>query len=103
MTAENAYSHPNYLNSNYSFTGERWVDIEGLLKYQQSNYYRVRNKQSGHIMKPFEHGARKKFVFKLRDENDKIRTVLAKTLFEDFDIPTRYALNGNSGFIWDAF
>ena len=105
MTSEEAYNHKNYLNSNFSFTGEKWEDINinGLFKYQQSNYFRVRIKNTGHVMKPFEHGARKMFVFKLKDDKDKIRTILAKNIFDDFDVPTRYATNGNSGFLMDAF
>lgn len=105
MTAKDAYNHNNYLDSKYSFTGEKWIDIDinGLFKYQYSNYYRVKNKKTGHIMKPFEHGARRVFVFKLKDEDNNIRTILATNIFDEFDVPTRYAINGSSGFIWDAF
>ena len=105
MTATDIYEHPEYHNYEFRFPNEEWrpLDRKRFSRYEQSNCFRVRNKDIKHIMTPCEWGSSKKFTMKLMDDERKVHTISMNELFDGFDVDTRHSKNGCSEFLMGAF
>lgn len=105
MTAIDVYDHERCLDFNFNFKGEIWehIDKKVFPDYMKSNFYRVKNLRTGHMVKPGEWKYRSKHVFRLVNSSGKIKYVYANTLFHDFNIETMYESNNKSEYIYGAF
>lgn len=105
MTAEQIFKHPNYQDSNFSFTGERWsiININGFSKYRMSNFYRIKNAYTGHILKPSSRRNSTKYVMTMYKDSGKVVRVNMDAIFDGFNVLNEKRRNGKQEFIYDAF
>lgn len=100
MTQEETLNHPQYFNSKYTFPGEEWQQIKykDCTRYWKSTYYRIKNMDTGHILKPISQGRFRSLSVSLYGDNKKPNCILFSTLFKDFTFKEEY-----HEFIYDAF
>ena len=105
MTAVEVYDHKRCLDYRFNFKGEIWESLDKDLypDYMKSNFYRIKNVRTGHILKPGEWKYRCKHVFRLTNNQGKIKYVYAQKIFDDFNLNTMFELNNKSEFIYGAF
>lgn len=105
MTATQIFEHPKYLDSGFTFKGEKWIilNFEGFSRYRMSNFFRVKNYRTGHILKPIARRNSHRYTLALYNDDNKAVKFNMETIFGNFEIYTEKRRRGSKEFIYDAF
>lgn len=105
MTTTEIFEHPKYQDSSFYFKGEKWTAInkDGFSRYKMSNFYRVKNNKTGHILKPISRRSSNKYEVSLYNDEGKVVKFHMEKLFGAFEVYTEKRRRGNGEFIYNAF
>lgn len=105
MTATQIFEHPKYQDSKFNFKGEKWtvLNLEGFSRYRMSNFFRVKNFRTGHVLKPISRRNSHKYEVALYNDENKAIKFQMERIFGNFEIYTEKRRRGSKEFIYDAF
>lgn len=92
MTAKEIINHDQYLDGSFLFPNEKWNKFKYLncTRYAMSNCYRVKNTETGRILKPCTKGKFRGLSLTLYGDDRKANSILMSKLWDDFDYTEKY-------------